>query len=71
MSKKHLSRNPHYIRAEDCDGPIHPGDVWWYETSKGINIVFPDRRQFYIRWKAIKAALKRKERPDVAKGVEK
>ena len=57
MSDKHLNCNPHNIRNRP--------DAWWYEESKGINMVVePQDRttQIMIPWREIKNALARKER---------
>jgi hypothetical protein len=56
MSAKHLSRNPHHI----------DNHAWWYEENGGIVIIQdteqPAKRELKIRWSAIRAALKRKDK---------
>ena len=59
MSDKHLSLKPHNIRNRS--------DAWWYEESKGINMVVEPQdqtTQITIPWQEIKNALARKERTD-------
>lgn len=63
MSKKHLSNDPHQI------GKV-PGEAWWYEEVKGIEIYIyrrsstggPDTKKFVIPWAEVRAALKRKDK---------
>lgn len=66
MASKDLKRDSHGIRLDDFTRMSNSGfgskEVWWYEEPKGICIVNPDN-QYFIRWKAIKDALKRKEAP--------
>ena len=59
MSDKHLILKPHDIGSRN--------DAWWYEESMGVNVIVePQDRttQIMIPWRAIKAALARKERGD-------
>ena len=63
MSDKHLTLMPHRIR--------HDPTAWWYEEPNGICVVqeyyrdkdglYLDTRSVIIPWRALKAALKRKE----------
>lgn len=58
VSRKHLNRAPHRPK----NGAV---DWWWYEQNGGICIVVESSHrteQFNIRWNAIRAALKRKDR---------
>lgn len=60
MSRKHLKREPH--RAKD-------GAAWWYEQNDGVCVCieFENVAGHYvlthtIQWRAIRAALARKDR---------
>lgn len=57
MSKKHLSRKPHYL-------PNRP-DIWWYEQVDGIEIYCPRPHGtdlLKITWGQLRQALKRKDK---------
>ena len=59
MSAKHLQRTPHNVTTTQ----------WWYEERAGITVVVAcvqnqvlcGTTQTFISWRALKAALKRKE----------
>lgn len=51
MADKDLLRNPHNI----SDG------AWWYEEPDGVSVV--TSKPVMISWKALRAALKRKDKP--------
>lgn len=61
MSRKDLKCTPHALSNTQ----------WWYEENAGITVVvehlvggvWHDTSQAFISWKALRAALKRKDRP--------
>lgn len=60
MARKHLQIKPHTSK--------HHSWAWWYEDFAGIMVVMdkaqhPTLPVFTIPWTAIRAALKRKDRP--------
>ncbi len=57
MANKHLRMQPHHHDKRD--------DIWWYEEPKGFCIVSPQglKSHFVIPWRAIRAALARKDKP--------
>jgi len=64
MSEKHLKQTPHTI--------IHDPKAWWYEEDQGIWVVqeyyrakdglYMGTRSVVIPWRAIRAALGRKDK---------
>ena len=64
MSNQHLKRTPHKI--------AHDPTAWWYEEDKGIYVVqeyyrakdglYLGTRSVVIPWRAVRAALKRKDK---------
>lgn len=64
MSAKDLKYEAQKPTASNCDG-----DVWWYETTKGVVIFFdrPGHRsarpgQVLISWAKIRSAVERRDR---------
>ncbi|MES2367118.1 MAG: hypothetical protein V4563_14675 [Pseudomonadota bacterium] len=51
MSKKHLKSTPHKIDK----------NAWWYEEGHGIDVVVLGKI-VVLRWRAIRAALARKDK---------
>lgn len=62
MSRKHLKRAPHVPRTWRWDD----GLWWWYEENGGITVITQHMGTavpaMKISWRAIRAALKRKDR---------
>ena len=63
MAKKHLKNEPHQLPEN------FSSEGWWYEEMKGIDIHMEVRlggqlthESFFIPWKDIRAALKRKDK---------
>lgn len=57
MSYKHLHKKYHPVKGS--------GTGWWYEDNRGIDVIVhpqPTRVHIYITWRAIRAALGRKDR---------
>lgn len=60
MSDSDLQRKPHHVDK----------DFWWYEESDGVHVVFDTFNQMgfkvqvvkRITWRALRAALKRKDK---------
>jgi len=55
MSLKHLLTTSHHISDT----------AWWYEDHGGIDVIVhpqPDCQHIHISWKALRAALARKDR---------
>ena len=57
MSYKHLRTKSHPVKGS--------GTSWWYENNDGIEIIVhpqPECQHIHISWKAIRAALAKKDR---------